>query len=56
MQLGMRDVDEAAGSNDDVAEFADVDVALGVDFGEAEEGQIDAAAVIEGKLLSKRLR
>ena len=47
----LADVDEAAGAGELAAETADVDVALGVALGHAEDGEVEAAAVIEVELL-----
>src|SRR5690606_37032734 len=42
-----RDVHETAGTHDTVAEATDVDVAVAVDFGEAQHGQIEPPSVVE---------
>ncbi len=43
----LTDVDEAASARQSWAEFRDVEVAVPVSLGKAEEGDIDPAAVIE---------
>ena len=47
----LRDVDEAAGAREPLAEAADVDVALRVALREAQAGEVEAAAVVEVELL-----
>ena len=46
----LADVDEAAGAGQPRPELADVDVALAVDLRHAEEGRVEAAAVVEVEL------
>src|SRR5674536_185385 len=43
----LADVDEAAGAGEAVAEAADVDVAVSVDLSEAQDGLVQAPAVLE---------
>ena len=47
----LADVDKAAGAGEPRTEFADVQIALLVRLGEAEEGRIKAAAIIEVELI-----
>ena len=47
---GLGDVDEAAGPGQPGAELADVQVALPVGLGQAQEGQVQPAAVVEIEL------
>ena len=49
----LADVDEAADADDLVAEPADVDVALGIDLGKGQEGDVEAAAVVEVELVGR---
>src|SRR5581483_10091026 len=49
----LRNVDEAAGSDDRRLHLADVHVSRLVHFSEAEEGHVDAASVIKGELLRR---
>ena len=55
----LADVDEPAGAGQLGTEPAGVDVAVPVDLGEAEEGLVEAAAVVEvehARLVQDRLR
>src|ERR1019366_8209471 len=47
---GLGDVDETAGAGETGAELADVQVSVAVRLGEAQEGKIEASAIIEIEL------
>ena len=47
----LADVDEAAGAGQPRAEAGDVEIAVPVDLGEAEEGAVEPAAVVEVELV-----
>src|SRR5689334_18269740 len=47
----LADVHEAAHADDAVPEAADVDIAVGIDLGKGEEGDIEPAPVVEVELV-----
>src|SRR6185436_20290156 len=47
----LADVDEPAGAGEARAELADVEIALLIRLSEAEEGRVEAAAVVEVELI-----